>query len=378
MAHTLSYLRQEFWIPQGRRLVRDVVMKCYNCRRYQSGPYKMPEMLTWPLKKITQAPPFNFTGLDYIGPIHIKEKEEREKVWICLFTCVVVRAIHLEVVKNMSSESFLLALRRFIARRGKPELIILDNASQFKTASKAVTAIWKGAVNDVEVYNYCSSNQIEWKFITEFSPWEGGFYERLVGMVKSSLRKCIGRITLSEEQLITFITETEAVLNSRPLVYVNADINSKNAITPGHFINIIPSTGIPDVKKSALDEKKLSTKATNLLEIWKKGQQHLNTMWKIWKTDYLTNLRERYQKNLKTPRVQSNYKPQKDQIVHIKDNGPRGTWKIGKIVKLNMGRDNEIRSAKILLPSRVLITRPLNLVYPLETAGVRNVVEHEP
>ena len=161
-------------------------------------------------------------------------------------------------------------------------------------------------------------------------------------------------------------------------MYVNADINSKNAITPGHFINIIPSTGIPDVKKSALDEKKLSTKATNLLEIWKKGQQHLNTMWKIWKTDYLTNLRERYQKNLKTPRVQSNYKPQKDQIVHIKDNGPRGTWKIGKIVKLNMGRDNEIRSAKILLPSRVLITRPLNLVYPLETAGVRNVVEHEP
>ena len=105
-AHALSRLRNEFWIPKGRRMVRSVIMKCYNCRRFQGGPFKMPDMMTWPAKKVTRSPPFTYTGLDYLGPLYVKSKKGKKKVWLSLFTCIVVRAIHLEIVSVMSADSF--------------------------------------------------------------------------------------------------------------------------------------------------------------------------------------------------------------------------------------------------------------------------------
>ena len=96
-------------------MVRSVILRCYNCWRYQSGPFKMPNMLSWPLKKVIRSSPFTYSGLDYIGPMYIKEESRTKKVWIALFTCIAVRAVHLEVVSDMSVEGFLLALRRFIS-----------------------------------------------------------------------------------------------------------------------------------------------------------------------------------------------------------------------------------------------------------------------
>ena len=283
-AHTLSRLRNEFWIPMGRRMVHSVIMKCCNCRRFQDGPFKMPDIMTWPAKKVTRSPPFTYTGLDYLGPLYVKSKKGKKKVWVSLFTCIVVRAIHLKIVSDMSADMFLLALRRFVSRRGKPDEIILDNASQFKVTKDVVDASWKKIIQDESVYNYTSMNGIKWNFITEFAPWEGGFYERLVGMVKSCIRKCIGRVILTKDQLNTFMIETEAVINSRPLVYVDDDINSKNVITPGHFISMISTTGTPDVSNiTKLEHKSKQNTAKNLLEFWKKWQHHLDTLWDIWK-----------------------------------------------------------------------------------------------
>ena len=190
-------------------------------------------------------------------------------------------------------------------------------------------------------------------------------------MVKSCMRKTIGRILLTKDQLNTFMTETEAAINSRPLVYVIDDVNSANPITPAHFLTMISSTGTPDVSNvSEVDIKSSSKKNTakKLLEFWKRGQVHLDTVWGLWKNEYLLSLRERYEKYLKSPRVQSKIFPEKDQIVHVKDKVPRGAWKMARIEELITSRDGGIRSAKVLLPSGVTITRPLNLLYPLETA----------
>ena len=267
---------------------------------------------------------------------------------------------------------FLMALRRFISRRGKPEEFILDNASQFKTTKKVIDLSWNDVVEDKEVYSYVSMNNIKWVFITEFAPWEGGFYVRLIGLVKASIRKTVGCILLSKEQLSTFITETEAVINSRPMVYVNDDISSSNVITPGHFLNMIWSTGTPDINQvsGADDFYRInnSNTAKRLLEFWKRGQRHLDTFWNSWKNDYLLSLRERYEKCLKSPRIISNISPVEGQIVHVKDKMPTGTWKIAKIQDLIISRDGKIRSAKVRFPSGVIITRPLNLLYPMETA----------
>ena len=89
-------------------------------------------MSPWPRKKVAKCAPFTNTGLDYFGPLYIQVESAREKVWVCLFTCVTVRAIHLELIKDMTAEQFLLA------RREKPTQIILDNAPQFKLAKTVI------------------------------------------------------------------------------------------------------------------------------------------------------------------------------------------------------------------------------------------------
>jgi transposase InsO family protein len=114
-------------------------------------------------------------------------------VWILLFTCAVIRAVHLEVVTELSANHVLLAMRRFVARRGKPKLIISDNARGFQLAKKVLIAPWNQIMNDPTIHHYFAKSEIEWKFIIEYAPWMGGFYERMVGTVKKALRKTVGK-----------------------------------------------------------------------------------------------------------------------------------------------------------------------------------------
>ena len=114
------------------------------------------------------------------------------KIWICLFTCLAVRAIYLEWVRSLSAKHFLNCLRRFAARRGRPELIISDNAAQFKLVKTVIDKQWRQLSIDEKVITYFSDKGIKWQFTTALAPWQGGFYERLVELVKRCLRKAIG------------------------------------------------------------------------------------------------------------------------------------------------------------------------------------------
>ena len=201
----------------------------------------MPKLADWPKEKISKAAPFTYTGLDYIEPFYVKENKEK-KVWICIFTCVTVRAVHLEMVDDMTSEQFLMALQRFISRRNTLHTVILDNAPQFKLTKTTVDKAWKQSVTHENMQRFTSDAGIKWKFIIEFSPWMGGFYERLVGMVKSLLRKVIQRKFLTATQFRTYAIGCEQILNSRPLVYIDDDIRSTEAITPNHFLCLNPKT----------------------------------------------------------------------------------------------------------------------------------------
>lgn len=207
----------------------------------------MPHMVPYPPSRIEESAPFSFTGLDYLGPLYVKVNGESStrKVWVCLFTCLAVRAVHLELIHDMSGEEFLLCLRKFIARRGKPKEIISDNAPQFKLVKSTVDEAWEFATTSHDTQTYLANEGIKWGFIIELAPWMVGFYERLVGLVKQSLRKSIGKICLNTVQLETILNEVEAVVNSRPLVYVGADLNSGFAITPGDFLSINRYTGVP-------------------------------------------------------------------------------------------------------------------------------------
>ena len=134
----IAQLRNEFWIPYGRAEVKKASHDCGVCKRFQGGPFKLRSMSPWPRKKVANSTPFTYTDLDYFGPLYVRAESSKEKVWVCLFTCVAVRAIHLELIKDMTAKQFLLALRRFIARKGKPKEILLDNALQFQLAKTAI------------------------------------------------------------------------------------------------------------------------------------------------------------------------------------------------------------------------------------------------
>ena len=115
VSQCLSQVRHKYWVLHGRAAVKSSIQSCLVCRRHEGGPYKLPSMPPLPGKRIREATPFSRTGLDYLGPFYIRTKDETQKVWVCLFTCLVVRAVHLDLILDMTTEEFLLALRRFIS-----------------------------------------------------------------------------------------------------------------------------------------------------------------------------------------------------------------------------------------------------------------------
>ncbi|VDN02074.1 unnamed protein product, partial [Onchocerca ochengi] len=122
IAHTLCEIRRRFWIPKGRSTVKRVISSCMGCKCWTAKPVKPPEMPNLPETRVKQSRTFERNGLDYLGPLPIKSDNGMVKRWISLFTCFTTRAVHPEVVENLTAESFLHVLRRFVARRGYPNL----------------------------------------------------------------------------------------------------------------------------------------------------------------------------------------------------------------------------------------------------------------
>ena len=251
-----------------------------------------------------------------------------------MYTCLVTRAIHLGLMYDMATQLFLLGFRRFIACHGKPNRIISDNAAQFKLASEALSKVLRRILTEYDIVSYSANENIQWVFTVELAPWLGGFYERLVGIIKRSLRKAIGRVCLNSEQLLTILKEAEAVINSRPLLYVGDDINSSMTLTPAHFLTLNPKIGLPTTTGDDTNDADYNpefSSADTLLVTWEKGLKHLSSFWKIWRNKYLLSLRERQQIKLKQPKVQSSVTANMGDVVLIKDDLPSGSCRLGRI-----------------------------------------------
>ena len=125
----------------------------------------------------------------------------------------------------MTAYEFLLGFKRFISQRGTPVEILSVNALLFKAASETLNSVWNMICKCNEVQSFVSNVGIKWTYIVELAPWVGGFYERPVGVVKRAMRKTIGRKILTLVQLQTLLKENEAIVNYKPLVYVDDDVN---------------------------------------------------------------------------------------------------------------------------------------------------------
>ncbi|XP_014670618.1 PREDICTED: uncharacterized protein LOC106811492, partial [Priapulus caudatus] len=235
-----KYQNEEmFWINRVQRKAFPEEMRLLEAGKPVSKTSRLlPLSPVWDEKRVTEAPPFLYVGTDFAGPLYVKTSrgDDTKKVYIVIFTCMTTRAVHLELVENMSAGEFLQAFERMTNRRGKYGVLYSDNAKSFKRAANVLELLYKAKKDKQKIQDCLRHNGTEWKFITEKAPWQGGFYERLIRSIKIPLRKFLGKAQLTFIELVTVLTDVEAQLNSRPLTMVSADKEDPLPFTPGHLL----------------------------------------------------------------------------------------------------------------------------------------------
>ena len=356
---TLTEVRASYWIVRGRQVVRKLIRDCQVCRRYEGAPYQAEAAPPLPEFRTSVDYPFSFTGVDFAGPLYVKEGTESKKVYIALYTCGVSRAVHLDLVPDLSAEAFLRSFKRFTARFGVPREMKSDNAKTFQSASKTLSALF----DLPEVSRYMSGQGVCWSFNLEKAPWWGGFFERMVRCVKRCLKKTIHQSLLSYEELLTVLLEVEAVLNSRPLTYVSAD-DLDEPLTPSHLIygkRILSCPEPEDVDLEHIGQNDLLRRFTHLKIV-------VDHFWARWSKEYLLELRNAHR--MFHPKRRGVYVGVGDVVVIGEDGVQRGLWKLGLVVELLKGSDGKVRGAvvKTSTPKGKVteLRRPLQRLYPVE------------
>ena len=183
LKQTLNELRSNYWVTKGRNIIKKIIAPCVLCRKLNCRPYTYPGHSDLPELRYDDRYPFSSTGCDYLGPLLVlpvygdNDNSKLYKAYVILYTCTASRAIILDVVNSSNTKNFIQSLRRFIARRGCPALMISDNGSSF---------IANGT------REFATNHLMEWKFNIPQSPWMGGIWERLVSCVKRCLKRTIG------------------------------------------------------------------------------------------------------------------------------------------------------------------------------------------
>ena len=341
----LSSICGVFWIPQGRRTIAQIIRSCVNCRKVTAGFYPIPDPPPLPDFRVDKVHAFTNIGVDHCGPLYVKgDRGKRLKCYVLIFTCAVSRGVHLELVWDMSVKWFMLGFRNFVSRRGLPAFILSDNSKTFKCAAKELTTI----LNDVKFQKYMSGHNIRWQRYLEYSPWWGGWIERLNHVFKSSIHKVLGGSAVTFTELTSLLYEVEAIMNSRPISYVYDDANEGQAVTPSLLICGKDLTQLPPNMFDYRFDRKVPYTCRDRLKYLEKVKSYF---WTRWTKEYLTELAEKHAAARKGMPVRE---PALDDIVLVKEGSetvkvPRHKWLLGRVVALYEGRDGKVRSVDVRL-----------------------------
>ncbi|GFS54436.1 putative RNA-directed DNA polymerase from transposon X-element [Trichonephila clavipes] len=338
----LGILRERFWIVRSRRVVRKIVRSCIRCKRYKcKSPNSEPVSL--PGDRVNDAAVFEVVGVDLAGHLYVKGGQ---KSWIVLFTCATYRAVHLELTSSFSTDDFLLSLRRFIARRGRPRVIYSDNGTNFRGAHGELSGIdWE------KVLKLATIQHIIWKFNPPTAAWWGGWWERLVRVLKELLRRTLGNALLTTEELQTVLCDCESVINSRPLTYLSENSDDLVPLFPAMFLVENRNLDVPDIDYRD---------TVNLRKRVRYQQKLLNDLRHRFRKEYLGLLIQN--KNKKGPLSEVRL----GEIVLIGDDiKKRMHWPLAKVIRLISGKDGKIRTVKLKTHTGTML-RPIQRVYPLE------------
>jgi transposase InsO family protein len=342
----VNELRQQFYVPHIRTAVKKAKLECQHCKNLAAKPI-IPEMGSLPKFRLeSHVYPFSNTGLDYFGPIEVVVKRSREKRYGVIFTCLSTRAIHLEIAHSLSADACILALRRFVGRRGCPKHMYSDNGTNFHGAKNELKKSLE-ELNQTKLTDECASHGIQWHFIPPAAPHMGGSWERMVRATKVALGAALELKNLGDEVLLTLIVEAEHVVNSHPLTYVPDDPEDPEALTPNHFLLGRSSNHQPI---GDFDEKEIFGRKQ-----WRISQQLANHFWRRWIHEYLPSLMRREKWNRVTRPVQVG-----DVVVEINSNLKRGSWPKGRIVRVYPGADKLVRVVDVKMAGGQVYRRPVS------------------
>lgn len=338
----LHLIRQKFWIPKARILVRSAIHWCITCLRHKMKP-QTQFMSQLPRDRSTPTKPFTVCGVDYMGPVGLIVHRARGiipvKAYVCVFVCFATRAIHVELVSNQSTNQFIAALRRMIARRGQIHTIWSDNGTNFVGANSFLKQIY--AKNQEWSETIPKQMGIKWNFIAPHSPHHGGLHEAAVKSVKTHLKKVIGNQNLTFEEYSTLLTQVEACVNSRPIAPLSDDPNDLTALTPSHFL-------IGENLITLQEPRNLDDVRQNRLDRWELVQQMYQHLWERWHSEYIMTLRQRVKWTKESHNLNIN-----DLVILKEDNQPPSRWQLARVVEVHPGKDGLVRIVKVKTPTGI-------------------------
>ncbi|KAM9771400.1 uncharacterized protein ACBT44_004334 isoform 1-T1 [Syngnathus typhle] len=336
-------LRRTYWIIHGREAVRRYQRSCVDCQRWRAKP-SIPKMADLPTARLQlHKPAFHATGMDCFGPMLVKVGRRHEKRWGLIFKCLTTRAVHLDLIRNMDTDAFLMALRRFIARRGTPSELWSDHGTNFKGGEKELREAFTSMCPTLQ--SQLAPRKIKFNFNPPAAPHFGGVWEREVRAVKSALRTCLGTEPIHEDVLSTVLLEVEAILNSKPLGYVSADLSDVDPVTPNSLLLGRPDGSLPQIvypKSEILSRRR-----------WRHSQVLADQFWSRFIRDYLPGLQTRQKWQASPPDLL-----EKSVVMITEPQLPRAMWPIGHVTKVHRSDDGHIRSADVDIKGRQY-TRPV-------------------
>lgn len=352
----LSLLRQKFWILSARDIVRKRVHQCNACFRAKPRN-EFPLMASLPACRVQEAKAFCHTGVDYAGPIHVLPFRRRgvhsQKAYICLFICLVTKAIHIELASNLSTECFINALRRFVARRGPVSILYSDCGTNFVGARTHLDEMYhllESTEYRDKFANELREARIDWKFNPASSPHFGGIWESNIKSVKTHLARVVGNQLLTSEEMATTLTQIEAILNSRPLSVLSNDPTEPLALTPAHFLVMTPLKSLPVLNATVNSPLKYRKQLIDQL---------IQSFWNRWRVEYLSTLQVRNKWTHSSKPIQVGT------VVLLKsDCSAPLDWPLGIIKNLFPGKDGIVRVVDVQTRTGIY-RRPVVKLYPL-------------
>ncbi|KAI7805752.1 hypothetical protein IRJ41_018562 [Triplophysa rosa] len=348
---TINELRSNgIWILGCSQAVSSVIYHCVKCRRFRRHPEEQ-RMADLPRERMETTPPFTYSGMDCFGPFYVKEGRKELKRYGLLFTCLCSRAVHIELLDDLSTDAFINSLRAFIALRGNVRQLQSDQGTNFVGARREFLEAVK------EMDQECIK-QLGCEFVVNppSASHMGGVWERQIRTIRSVLTSILDQSsrTLDSSSLRTYLYEVMAIINSRPMTaHLLSDPTGPQPLTPNLLLTMKSSIILPPPGNFVKEDLYLRKR-------WRRVQYLANEFWHRWKREYLLSLQQR-QKWHKTKR---NAKVN-DIVIVQDDTAPRNAWKLAKVATVYPAEDGCVRKVQLLISNSALDDQGKRLIKPV-------------